>query len=299
MSGLIHRDQIERLLYLYDLAEVEDIRLQSIRAGSQHILVKARGQEYDLLVMDDRNFEEAIWQQQLLDQLARQGLPVCAPLRTLDGMPAALFRGSPVWLLQRPGGSTVREVNEAQLGSVGHFLAGMHEAARKIVFRSPPPDEWSDRLAPSSPVEDLWRDRARRLTEQLNLARLHEGCIHGAIKPASVLFEGDSISGLLDLVHSRQAPVILDLSLAAVNWCLTRSRVDETRLDCLLSAYREKAELGQADQDALPLAMMLAACLHWLRDRHLRSRFPEAVLPDADWVPVYEQFQTLSASGGI
>lgn len=298
MSRLAGREQLARLLYLYNLADTDDIRLEAIRPGSQSFLVTAGGRVHELVLMDERDFDEATWQHQLLEQLARSRLPVNAPMRTLDNMPAALFRGAPAWLLARPAGEPASAGKPEHLRALGRLLAELHEATRDAGFRGRTPDEWANRLVPATPEERCWRARADQLIDRLQRLQLPEACIHGAPGPAAVLFRGDSITGLLDFVHLRRAPAVLDLALAAVSWCPVAAQHSTERLARLLAGHDEVRPLSEAELAALPMAQELAVCLYWLRERHARARFPGLDAQAEDWAAVYARLQAANASDG-
>lgn len=290
MSGQASPSQLARLLYIYGLTGLDALQLEAVRPGSQNLLVRAGGEDYDLVLLDDRTYEEANWQQLLLERLPPAGLPVKTPIRTLDGMPTALFRGSPAWLLPGHEGQAVRHPSLAQLRSVGRFLALLHQVAVDGCGRFPAPAEWAERADLDKPEAQLWRGRADALTRQLGRISLRESCIHGSPGCFSVLFDGDDVAEVRDFAHSGCGPAILDLAFAGLAWCLAGAVLDEALFAAVISGYEEVAELSPAEREALPMAVALAACLARLRTCHARARFPGLEFEEeGDWSGVYEK----------
>ena len=247
--------------------------------------------EYVLTINEGLNFQEAPFFSQLLNQLARAGIPVPAPKRTLDGMSSTIFCGKPTWLFPKLSGAHPQTVNDQQCHQIGQALANLHAAASSVTLtRSNPYDfDWAkatlDQLSCRLATADQHLLRAI-LTEhqELEALDLPMGIVHGDLFRDNALFIDDTLTGIIDFYHACQDSLIQDLAITVNDWCSdSNGQMDSRRKNSLIAGYESVRSLTLEERGALiafqrvgALRFVLTRLLSGEGDAHLKD--PEEFL---------------------
>jgi homoserine kinase type II len=255
---------LERYLNVYGLGELK--AYSPIKAGienSNYYVTLTRefvDCDYVLTINESLNFEQAPFFSQLLEQLARQGLPVPAPHRTLDGMSSTIFCGKPTWLFPRLPGSHPDPVNIKQCRVIGASIAKLHliSQATKLQRANPYSAAWLDaayreirgRLAHDDQIcLDNISGEYRRLQE----LALPMGIIHGDLFRDNALFNGDELTGLIDFYHACTDYLIQDVAISINDWCSDANGMLNLNLrTALISGYESIRPLELEEHRHLP-----------------------------------------------
>ena len=122
--------EVERLLKQFSLGRLH--ALQGIAAGieNSNFFVGTDRGEFVLTVFERLTFAQLPFFLELMQHLARRGLPVPAPCETHAGTLLAEARGKPVAIVERMPGRSTEAPTPAQCAATGTLLANMHLAAR-------------------------------------------------------------------------------------------------------------------------------------------------------------------------
>ena len=230
--------------------------------------------DYVLTINESINFEQAPFFSRLLDQLARQGLPVPAPHRTLDGMSSTVFCGKPTWLFPRLSGNHPETVSIAQCKVVGAGLAKLHTSLQGTTLQRDNP--YSSAWLEATFQENRWRLSTQDqicldaiLAEYVSLQELPlpTGIIHGDLFRDNTLFIGDELTGVIDFYHACTDYLIQDLAISINDWCSdARGMMRENLRDSLIHGYESVRPLETQELAYLP-AFQRAGAMRFMLTR--------------------------------
>ncbi|MDR0777473.1 MAG: homoserine kinase [Azonexus sp.] len=202
----------------------------------------------------------------LLDHLASRGLPCPRPLADAAGRRWRPLAGKPAALLSRLPGHAIEAPDAGQCRAVGRLLGELHVAAAD--FPAPPPNpcgaDWCRRVG-AALLPRLNPDEAALLQDELafQAARddggLPRGVIHADLFRDNVLWDAGRPSGVLDFYFAGADCLLLDLAVAANDWCASAEE-----LAALVAGYRAVRPLSEAEAAAWPALRRAAALRFWL-----------------------------------
>lgn len=201
----------------------------------------------------------------LLDHLSERGSPVPRTIHDRTGAAFRKVQGKAVALIEFLPGVSVDTPTAAQARAVGQALAGIHLDAADF------PGERANTMAlPQwrALFADCGEDGLRAIDPELpalvasELAHLSEhwpadlprSVIHADLFPDNVLLLDDKVCGLIDFYFACTDLTAYDLAVTHAAWSFGRDgRFDPDIGAALLSGYRSRRELSEAEWDALPL----------------------------------------------
>ncbi|RMH51645.1 MAG: homoserine kinase [Zetaproteobacteria bacterium] len=267
--------EVGDILAGYDLGALRG--LQGIAAGieNSNFFVDTDRGRFVLTIFERMAPEELPWFMRLMCHLHQRGFPCPQPARSRDG--TLLFdygekRGCIVSCLP---GAVVERLNRGQLAEAGATLARLHLAGADFTpaRANPTGADWLARTA-EQVAEPL---AARYGTEAAALLRdelawqqaqrppsLPTGIIHGDYFCDNILFDGDRVSGVIDLYYAHSAPWVMDIAIAINALAITLEQKDEARSRALLDGYQARRPLDADELAALPGLLRLAALRFWL-----------------------------------
>ena len=151
--------------------------------------------------------------------------------------------------------------------------------------------KWCDRLAgilyPYIPKDDahlLSLALERYRDYQKLIERCSQGTVHGDLFRDNVLFRDGEISGVIDFYNAGRTAFLFDLAVIANDWAVNFERLpslfskneniaddlgfqdiyDEQKLNALVYSYESEKPLSQAERQAWPRLLELAALRFWL-----------------------------------
>ena len=217
----------------------------------------------------------------LTDRLADAGLPTARPVRNGVGDWLGALNGRPAAVVEWLNGAWPREPSPVQAQAAGTMLARMHLAGADFPGRRDNPVgpvAWrvlADRIA----TRAEGRDRAMLDRIEAALADLGDpftddlpvGAIHVDYFPDNVLFEGDVVSGVIDIYFACTGPLAYDLAIALSAWGFDGSgRAASAILSAFRTGYEAVRPLSAAETAALPRLGRAAALRFTLTRLHDR-----------------------------
>ncbi|WP_292038099.1 homoserine kinase [Massilia sp. UBA6681] len=255
------------------------LALQGISSGienSNFFLTTERG-EFVLTIFENLRFEQLPFYVQLMRHLAERGIPVPAPVPTIDGELVVTLQGKPAIIVSRLSGASQLDPQPAHCAEVGGMLARMHLAAQDFALHQPNLRglDWITATAPtvlpliSQAEADLLRnevgfqsDFARTAT----YAALTRGPVHADLFRNNVMFEGERLSGCFDFYFAGVDTWLFDVAVTVNDWCvdLASGVLDEARVRALLEAYHAVRPFTQEEQAAWLPMLRAGALRFWL-----------------------------------
>jgi len=218
-----------------------------------------------------------------MDALHAHGLPVPRLLSTdLE------YAGKPVVLSSWCQGEHRERLDPAHAGAVGALLGEMHLHPPAAPLAPDAHDEpWLETrvtfartLLSGADLDALERGWALyRESASMRLALPH-GAIHADVFRDNLLFDGDTVSGLLDFHYACTGPLVYDLAIAANDLC-TRADggVDRELEAALLWGYKGVRRPHGAEDEAWDTMCALAAFRYWMSRSYDRAHPRPGPLP--------------------
>lgn len=306
--------EVERLLQQYSLGRLRALRGIAAGIENSNFFLTTDAGEFVLTVFERLTFAQLPFYLELMQHLARRGLPVPSPRETGVGRLMAEARGKPVAIVDRMPGRWVEAPTAAQCATVGDLLARMHLAASDFPRFQPNLRGigwWKDALVRLEPevTDEVFHELAEEVIFQDSFFRsprfeqLPSGPIHADLFRDNVLWDGGRIGGVIDFYFAGCSLWLYDLAVAVNDWCveLATARFDPDRAQALLQAYHRVRPLTELEHECWRTVLRAAALRFWIsrlydlhlpRDAHtltphdpsrfqltLRQRRTDAMLP--------------------
>lgn len=271
----VSQADLKPLLAQYQAGEL--LELSGIRDGIENTnyFVSTRRGDYVLTLFEHATEQEVAFALHGMAQLAARGLPCAQPCADRQGHYLGRLHHKPASLVTRLVGQSIHAPTAAHCHSVGTQLGRLHLAAETIGMpqENPRGARWRQAIA-CQLMPMLNQTQAALLEEELAYqqtepAGLPRGIIHADLFRDNVLFDGDRLSGLLDLYNAGRDLLLYDLAITANDWCTgTDGDFDQPRLTALLQAYSEVRPVSPAEQRYWSDLLRRAALRFWLSRLH-------------------------------
>ncbi len=281
-------------VWLQDYAIGELVELKGISSGitnTNYFVTtaddKAAQSKYVLTLFEHNTIEELPYFIDLMSHLATHGIPCPRPITDKSGVSLHLLNGKPAALISCLKGQDVVVPNIKQCSAVGKVLAQMHIASLSFDVQAnhhthnPRGADWRIKTAAQvmphlSAADQQLLQETMAFQAAFDTSQLPMGVIHADLFRDNVLFDGDDIGGLIDFYYACHDVLAYDLAIAVNDWCVEADgRLDESRLNAMLSAYQAVRPLSEAERDAWAGLLQIAALRFWL------SRLYDQIFPQS------------------
>jgi homoserine kinase type II len=250
--------------------------------NTNYFLTTTEG-EYVLTLYERLPAEDLPFYLNFTSHLSKSGVAVPAPVMDRTGSLFSMLNGKPAALTQRVAGRPHLSPSPVHCQRVGSELARLHVASQKyrgrLTNKRGPGWMLSTYRAVRTVIkpeqatliaDELAYQRARRNT------RLPTGAIHADLFRDNVLFEGDTLTGIIDFGFAATDEFAYDLAITVNDWCIdANGELDAARRDAMLTAYSSVRPLSEAEQTAWPALLRAGALRFWL-SRLYDLHFPRA-----------------------
>ncbi len=267
----IEQPQLEHFLSHYAIGQL--INYSGILAGienTNYLLHTSEGR-YVLTIFESLSVKQLPFYLDLLNFLHQQRYPAPRPilndrkqfLTTLNNKPAAIFQHLP--------GHSIGWASENQCQQIGIYLAKLHLLANDSGFKKNNNKGLAACQSTFNRLENHLsiHDRAS-LKKELSIQQhfqqsilpdldLPRGVIHADLFKDNVLFDQNSISGILDFYNACTDYLLLDIAITVNDWCQFNKGIDPSRLNALLTGYQSIRPLSDTELAHLPMFLRFAA----------------------------------------
>lgn len=264
--------QLNVWLQNYPLGDL--LELKGIASGitNTNYFVTTTTGRYVLTLFEKNSAEELPYFLDLMSHLAEHEIPCPSPIRMHDGKTLGFLNGKPAALVSCLRGKSLEQPTTKHCAEIGLVLAKMHLAGEsfELYMSNPRGGEWRTQTAAA--VLPFMSEEMRiflqtELKEQA--AHVHTdlpfGVIHADLFRDNVLFDGDALGGLIDFYYACNDALLYDLAIAVNDWCFESDGcLDPERVNALLDAYQSVRVLTEAEEDAWPMMLRVAALRFWL-----------------------------------
>jgi len=290
---------VARLLAHYALGDLRQIEPIGAGIENTNYFVTTTGGRWVLTLFERLTFAQLPFYLELMQHLARRGLPVPMPQENGAGSLLSEVRGKPAAIVTRLPGRWLPAPTAAHCERIGATLASMHLQARDF-----------PRFQPNLRGIGWWKSTLARLDRHLPdrlytvlveevihqdsffrspaFERLPSGPVHADLFRDNVLWvDADEarIGGVIDFYFAGCTLWLYDLAVTVNDWCVDPDSgvFDRTRVRALLGAYHAVRPLLEAEHGAWPTVLRAAALRFWMSrlDDYHRPR-PAALLKPHD-----------------
>lgn len=258
------------------------LELQAIASGIENTnyFVTTSGGRFVLTLFEKLTADELPFYLNLMAHLARHGIPCPSPVANRHNQFLGTLNGKPACIVSRLSGKSITAPNDAQCAAVGAMLGQMHVAGQSFsqVMPNPRGAAWRTATAPRvRPFLDAEQaallDSEVALHAQHNWPALPQGVIHGDLFRDNVLLEDDRVGGLIDFYFACSDALLYDVAITVNDWCVNAGgMLDTVHAQAFLRAYHAVRPLQEAEREAWPMLLRVAALRFWLSrlfDMHL------------------------------
>ncbi len=267
----LQEKDIKNFLALFDIGELNSFA--AIAAGIENTNYFVNTRKYDqeqpfvLTLVEVASFSEVPFFTNLTTHLANYGLPVPAPILTLDGMPFAILKNKPALLLPKLPGKHLQKTNAAHCQEVGRILGLMHSTLLSSSYQMDNPYKADWMYIAIEQTQNQFEPELRRLLlhcaeqyEILETGSLPRGIIHGDLFKDNILFSDTKITGVLDFFHACTDFLIMDVAITMNDWCQNQDHlIDPEKANSLLIGYELTRPLEQEERVQLQVFQQIAA----------------------------------------
>jgi homoserine kinase type II len=276
----VTQDQLSIWLKGYSIGTLID--LQGISSGienTNYFVTTSHG-KYILTLFEKLSFSELPYYLNLMVHLSSHGVPCPSPIKNLENRFLGSLNDKPASLVTYLPGSQIERPVPEQCGHVGALLAKMHLSALSFPekMNNPRGSKWRESIAPKLipllPLEDATLlQKELQFQSMCQFKDLPQGVIHADLFRDNILFNNDTVGGVIDFYFACNDALLYDLAIAANDWCMTADgKLNDANLLSLLRAYHYIRPLTSDEKNIWPIMLRAAALRFWisrLYDFHL------------------------------
>ena len=275
----MERSELSAFLQSFEVGSL--VSYEGITAGIENTnyFVTTSVGEFVLTVFEFTQATELPFFLELMGYLAEQGIASAHPLADENGRYLQRLKGKPAVLVHRLKGASVTTPDVGHCAAIGAAMARMHQAADgfsgyRANDRGP---QWQTSTVKLVLPKLNRADRAllkEALSERRSMCcdTLPTGVIHADLFRDNALFESHDLSGIIDFYYAHNGPLIYDLAVTVVDWCLNaRDEFAASEAGDLVKAYDEIRSVSDDERESWSYHVRATGLRFWLsrlKDTH-------------------------------
>lgn len=273
---VVSESELRHFLQQYDSGEL--VSYEGISAGIENTnyFVDTTKGRYILTLFEHHTAQELVYFLDLMAMLADASVPTAKPIKQKTGDILSTLNKKPAALVTRLKGDTLhkQETNFAQCAAIGDVLAKMHVAGENFPHQRKPDRgaKWRQAMGKKLLTDDVLGLDDRQLLKQeldyqerVNFDGLPSGVIHADLFRDNAMFEGDTLTGIIDLYYACNDTFLFDMAVVANDWCCKPEGIlDEKKLSIFLNAYHQVRPLQAVEHEDWFAMLKAAALRFWL-----------------------------------
>ena len=270
------RQQLQTFLEDYGLGQLKT--WQGIRDGienSNYFVTTTTG-KYVLTLFEKVSASQLDYFFNLQKHLNQEGIPCPSPIPNKNGQIKSCLLNKPCAIFPCIMGKSPAQISREHCQAMGSVLGQIHLAGLSFEEQRHNPRDlpWITETGRAL-VPRLSQQKAELLQSELDYqnqtplaADLPLGTIHADLFRDNVLFsdaQPPQLRAVLDFYDACRDRLLYDLAITVNDWCTEKSgKLNEEHMAVLLKAYQQKRGLTQAEQQAWPQVLRLAALRFWV-----------------------------------
>lgn len=268
----VTQEQLSTWLGSYSLGTLID--LQGISSGIENTnyLVTTTHGKYILTLFEKLIASELPYYLNLMVHLSHHGIPCPSPMANLDNKFLGYLNGKPASLVTHLPGSPLEYPTPEQCAQVGTLIANMHLSGLSFPEKmgNPRGPKWRETIVPTL-IPLLPVVEADILKKEMHFQSLYQfgdlprGVIHADLFRDNILFNKNSVGGVIDFYFACNDFLLYDLAIAANDWCIVENeKLNEVHMLSMLQAYHYTRPLTSTERNVWPVVLRAAALRFWI-----------------------------------
>ncbi len=280
----IESDELENFLSSYSVGSLRDYEGISDGIENTNYFVNTRNaddRQFVLTLFEHHTLEEMQYYLGLMHHLADHSVPSADPVADNDGNYVRTFKAKPAALVHRLKGGSIRETSLSHCQQIGAAMGKMHTAGLSYQAHQPNPrgPAWCATTA-EAVYGKLADEDVVLLKAEVDFQRskrnadIPRGVVHADLFRDNVLWDGDTLSGIIDFYYACDDVLLYDVAVLVNDWCSKDDAgIDYDKVIALLQAYNSYRPLQTNEQQYWP-AMLRAGALRFWLSRLFDKHFP-------------------------
>ena len=275
----IEQDELEAFLANYSVGTFKDFRGISDGIENTNYFVDTSDNRYVLTLFEHHSFEEMQYYLGLMHHLADHQVPSADPVADNDGNYLRMLKDKPAALVYRLKGGSIRDTTVSHCEQIGAAMGKMHSAGLSYNHHQPNPRGPAWCAATAEKLYQKLRDEDLAfLHDEIDFQRakreadIPRGVIHADLFRDNALWDGDSLSGIIDFYYACDDALLYDVAVLVNDWCSNAdASLDKEKVTALLHEYNQYRALQANDQALWPTMLRAGALRFWLSrlyDKH-------------------------------
>ena len=206
----------------------------------------------------------------MMEHLARCGVPSPLPIRDLSGASLQTVAGRPACMISFLSGVSVDTPDIEHCGALGHTLGTMHnklETFTQVRQNDLSLRGWNDLFERTkNRADEVQKGLAKLIEDELEFLNnnwpdsLPIGPIHADLFPDNILFTGHTVTGVIDFYFACTDMLAYDLAVCINAWCFDKRHIfSPSHAKRLVEMYDIARPLSGPELNALPILCRGAA----------------------------------------
>lgn len=269
-------DELSIWLKQFNLSNLIDFQGISSGVTNTNYLINVEDARFILTIFEDTQFDDLSFYVDLMSFLSKNRFFCPQPISNKNEKYLSLLKNKPALLVSFLNGSEKEDISPDNCSRVGKALANFHLNAEKFPQKRKNTRNLSwiktthENLSNLLSVDDNKIIEKEFSFQENNIDdNLSEGIIHADLFIDNVLFDGDNVSGMIDLYYACTDKYIYDIAITLNDWCIDDiGEIDVGRMKAFIKGYDSLRKLEGDEVEALPTYLRLAALRFWLSRLH-------------------------------
>ncbi len=277
----IEKTELEDFLAHYSLGDL--ITFEGISAGIENTnyFVTTSSGEFVLTIFETVDEHELPYFLDLMAYLAEHDFPSAHPIADETGHYMRHLKNKPAALVHKLTGKHIKHANLQQCRAVGKALGHMHAVGQRFSSKRDNQrgfDWWQQ--AAKKVKSKLPEEQQQQLLSEIDFQQqqqqtaLPRGVIHADLFRDNALFDGDTLTGIIDFYYACNDVLLYDLAITVNDWCVAENgELNNEQVDAFVNSYQTERPLSQDEINNWSRMLRAAALRFWL-SRSLDWHFP-------------------------
>ena len=269
-------DELSIWLKQFNLGNLIDFQGISSGVTNTNYLIDVEDARFILTIFEDTQFDDLSFYIDLMSFLSKNHILCPQPILNKNEKYLSLIKNKPALLVSFLNGGEKEDVSSDNCFGVGKALANFHLKGAKFQQKRKNTRNLSWIKTTHVNLSNLLSvddnkiiEKEFTFQEDNNYENLAQGIIHADLFIDNVLFDGDNVSGIIDLYYACTDKYIYDIAIALNDWCIDdMGEIDIRRMKTFIKGYDSLRKLEGDEVEALPTHLRLAALRFWLSRLH-------------------------------
>ena len=268
----IDKSELEEFLNNYSLGTLTCF--EGINAGIENTnyFVTTENGEFVLTIFEEIGFDTLPYYLNFMAHLSDHGMPTAHPIADNKNDYVRVLKNKPAAIVRRLEGKNVLQPQVEHCAAVGHALARIHSISQSFtnILENPRGIDWTVKTADRL-VTRLPKDERDLLENEINFRKnkpddeLPKGVIHADLFRDNVMFNEQSLTGIIDFYYACNDDLLYDLAITVNDWCSdAQGDINSQCYESLINAYKAERPFKASESSTWHYMLRAAALRFWL-----------------------------------